>query len=108
MQGTINISEFMAHLADNDLVIAPRKMVKGKTKLTTAELESLRHRYMKRTALKISEILEARLLPLTSPQGVKHWIDQGKIQQSEVLRPKTPNGALKILTIAIKRLGYAD
>jgi len=96
---------FVQQLKDNNLVVAdPAKFTATKAD----DLDRLRHRYLKAPSLTLVQILEAKLLPLTSKQGIRHWIAEGKIMPGEVIHPKTKNGGVKILTSAIRRLGYAN
>jgi hypothetical protein len=59
---------------------------------------------MKQKSISIREIVDAKLLPLRSKEGVRQWIKSNIIRPEEVLI--SSNGQIKILTVAIKRLGY--
>lgn len=95
----INASEFIETLQARGLVI-----------VSAAEFELnnnlLRHRYMKRKSLSLSEIVSAKLLPLKSTKAISDWIEKGKIKPEETYREKTGQQKVMILTSAIRRLGY--
>lgn len=101
MEGYVKISDFMNHLKENNLLIVSKNDFVAATE---EDFNLKRSRLLKQRAVTLHEIVEGRLLPLTTKQGIRHWIEKGIIQQSEVM--KSRNGTIKILTSAIKRLGY--
>jgi hypothetical protein len=101
MEGFVNISEFVDYLKSNDLVIVSKSEFAA---VTDEDLNLLRARMLKRKSLSISEIIQCKLLPLNSKQGVLHWINGGIIKEDEMY--KNASGKIYILTSAIKRLGY--
>lgn len=68
----------------------------------------IRKKMMKRESVTLKEIVDNNLLPLTSKKGVLHWIESGKIHEKEVIRNVGNNNMIRVLTSAIKRLGYAE
>lgn len=97
----VSIDDFMARLEDEGYVL-----VKGSELylLKEMKLAALQKKYMKRTSLTFKEILEAELLPVATKKGIESWIDRGKIKDTEVV----PGDVRRILTAAIRRLGYDD
>lgn len=103
----INAGQFLDMMKAERLVLVPEEML---SRLLAndkqADLRDMQKRYMRRSALTYKEIIEARLLPLKSKQGIEKWIRAKIIKDTEVLRPT--GKPRKILTSAIRRLGYAE
>lgn len=101
MSGSVYISadEFIATLEKRGLCI-----------VSVAEFEAgkdiLRRRLMKRNVVTIKEIVDHKLLPLTSKKGVEGWISSGRIKSEEVIREAHGKKRTLVLTTAIIRLGY--
>jgi len=98
----VSVADFMQHLQENNLVIIP------KNELNTSQVsfEMMRKLLMKNTNLTFKQVLDHKLLPLTSKQGIESWITRSKIKKDEVFTDK--DGKRRILTSAIRRLGYVD
>lgn len=103
MEGLIKVQDFMDHLKHNDLVIVSRKDLLDASKI---DLDLLRRDSLKKKNLSIKQIIDAKLLPITTKSGVRNWIAEGKFKPDEVF--KTTVGEIRILTSAIKRLGYVE
>jgi len=103
MSEFVNVADFMEHLKRNDLVIVSRKDLLNSSKI---ELDLLRRDLIKKKDLSIKQIIDAKLLPITTKSGVRNWISVGKFKDNEVF--KTSVGEIRILTSAIKRLGYVE
>lgn len=101
MEGLVKIKDFMRHLEKNNLVIVHKTVLKD---VIEEDLQMKRTRLLNQKTVSISEIVEGKLLPLESNQGVRHWIKSGKIRPDEVF--VMAGGQIKVLTSAIKRLGY--
>ena len=101
MEGLVKISELVDFLKANNLVIVSKTDFAA---VTDEDLNLLRVRMLKKRAVTIAEIVNAKLLPLTSKQGVLHWINNEIIKPDEVY--KNHVGKIYVLTSAIKRLGY--
>lgn len=99
----INAAEFVQHLKAEGLVLVNASEL---AELKMLELQDKRRRYLRQPALTFKQILDAKLLPVTSKKGIESMIDRGNIKQDEVLRPK--GGTRKILTSALKRLGITE
>lgn len=99
MEGVVRISEFMDHLKANDLVIVKRGELLDSARIN---LELMQADFLKRKYLSCSEIIKAKLLPLKSDEGIRHWIKRGVIHEDEIFYTST--NRLRILTSAIKRL----
>lgn len=103
MEQFVNIRELMDHMKQNDLVIVSRKDLLNSSKI---ELDLLRRDLMKKKDLSIKQIIDAKLLPITTKSGIRNWISVGKFKEDEVYRTRV--GEIRILTSAIKRLGYVE
>lgn len=101
MEGLVKISELVDYMKANNLVIVSKSEFAA---VTDEDLNLLRARMLKKRSVTIIEIVQAKLLPLNSKQGVLHWIRNGIIKPDEVYKDKV--GKLYVLTSAIKRLGY--
>jgi|LakMenEpi03Aug12_release.lakeMendotaPanAssembly.Ray.scaffolds.fasta_scaffold2372292_1 hypothetical protein len=101
MEGTVKIKDFMDHLKANNLVIVSKSDFVA---VSEEDLQLKRSMLMKQKSISIREIVDAKLLPLRSKEGVRQWIKSNIIRPEEVLI--SSNGQIKILTVAIKRLGY--
>jgi len=101
MDGLISIPEFMAHLKKEGLVIIRADELAA---AQHAELRELQRRYMRQKALKTAQVIEAKLLPLKSKEGIRHWIKDGTLRPGEAYQDEKK--VWWVLTNAIKRLGY--
>jgi hypothetical protein len=100
-QKLIDVNEFMQLLQDKNLVIVSSAEFEAGNIL---KLEAKRKQYLKRTSLTFKEVLELKLLPITSKQGIENWIATGKIKSDEVF--VSSSGKRMILVSALKRLEY--
>lgn len=100
-QRFIDINEFMQLLQDKNLVIVSAAEFEAGHLL---KLEAKRKQLLKRTALTFKEVLELKLLPITTKQGIENWITTGRIKKEEVFMSQA--GKRMMLVSAIKRLGY--
>jgi hypothetical protein len=93
----INAAEFLETLKNKGLVI-----------VSAAEFEAgnefLRAQLMRRKDLSLKEISDSGLLGKKHKRTIQRWIDCGKIKTGEWHREDS--GKVKVLTVAIKRLGY--
>lgn len=99
----IDINEFMEHLKANNLVVADAGLFEEGKQLRLREMQ---RKYMRRTAIKYGEALEAQLLPVTSKTSIDRMVADGKLKKGETYKTKT--GIKMIMTAAIRRLGYSD
>jgi len=97
----ISASEFIETLLSKGLVIVSVKEFE-------AGKELHRKRLMKRKSLSLTEIADARLLPVKNKKTVNDWILSGKIKPEETYREASGKKRVMVLTAAIKRLGYVD
>ncbi len=111
MEGTVNITDFMAHLRDNRLVIVSEDLV-YKRALADAEeakayqLRLLRQKLMRKNAIPFADVIKAGFFDLTSIQGLKHWVNAGKFSKGEAYT--ATNGHWMLMTSALKRMGVAE
>ena len=97
----INANDFITMLETRGLVIISKVDFElGK--------QIARKNIMKRNSLTVKQIVDHELLPLKSKKGVMDWIANGKIHESEVIREIGNKNMIRVLTSAIKRLGYAE
>lgn len=97
----IDANEFINELQSRGLVIVSvNEFEAGK--------EISRRKLMKRKALTLKEIVDHKLLPLTSKRGVENWITNEKIKPEEVIQEQTGKKRILVLTSAITRLGYGS
>lgn len=101
MEGFVNIKDFVQYLEQNNLVVVDKKLFDT---VVQEDLQVKRSRLLKQPSITLREIIDAKLLPLSTKQSVRHWIKNEIIKPNEVLKAK--NGQIKILSSAIKRLGY--
>lgn len=101
MEGVVNIKDFVQYLEQNNLVVVDKKLFDT---VVQEDLQVKRSRLLKQPSITLREIIDAKLLPLSTKQSVRHWIKNEIIKPNEVLKMK--NGQIKILSSAIKRLGY--
>lgn len=97
----INAVEFLETLKDHGLVIVSAREYEA-----TKDLQ--RKRLMKRKSLSLLEIVNNNLLPLKSTKAVIDWTISGKIKKDEWYQEEGGKKRIMILTIALKRLGYAE
>ena len=103
MENVIKISEFIKTLKSEGLVIVS---VKELDRLTGQKVLLNRKDLLKRQALTIREMLLLEVLPVKTKQGIRYWIEDGTIMESEVIR--NHNGLIKIRTSFLKRKGYVN
>lgn len=97
----INANEFITMLESRGLVIISKVDFElGK--------QIARKNILKRNSLTLKEIVDHELLPLKSKKGVNDWIENGTIKEGEVIRNIGNKNMIRVLTSAIKRLGYAE
>jgi hypothetical protein len=101
MSEFINVTDFINHLKQHDLVIVSRSELLNSSKI---ELDLKRRDFLKKKDLSIKDVIDAKFLPVGTKNGVRNWIAEGKIKEGEVY--KNSVGQIRILTSAIKRLGY--
>lgn len=97
----INANDFLESLKLKGLVIVSAKEFEA-----TKDLD--RKRMMRKKSLSLKEIVDYKLLPVTSKKGVESWIHRQKIKPDEVFRETTGKKRIMVLTAAIRRLGYVD
>ena len=97
----VDINDFMSVLQERGLLI-----------VSAAEFEVgknlKRKQLMKRKALSLKEIIDHKLLPIGSKEGLNKWVRNGKIKPDETYVESEGMKRIMILTSAIKRLGYED
>ena len=91
----------MRHLEKNNLVIVHKNVLEH---VVEEDLQMKRTRLLNQKTVSLREIVDGKLLPLNSKESVRHWIKSEKIRPDEVF--VMAGGQIKILTSAIKRLGY--
>lgn len=97
----IDANEFIETLLAKGLVIVSAKELE-------AGKEIERRKLMRRKSLSLSEIVKAKLLPLSTAKGVNGWIVSGKIKDGEWYQESSGYKKVMVLTSAIKRLGYDE
>lgn len=101
-QKLIDVNEFMKTLEARGLVIVSATEFEAGHLM---KLEAKRKQYLKKSSLTFKEVLELKLLPVTTKQGIENWIKTGKIKEGETFLSN--EGKRMMLTSALKRLGYA-
>lgn len=87
----VNISDFMNHLKQNDLVIVSRQELLEQEHIKVA---LIRDRIERKRWLTIKEIVDAELLPVRTKQAVLQWIKTERIKPKYV--SKNDAGVIKI------------
>ena len=103
MENLIKASDFVKHLKQEGLVIISLKEL---DQISNRALLQKRNDLLKKKFLKISELLALKLLPVKTSQGIRHWINEGKIKPTELM--KLDNGVIKISTSFLIRAGYVN
>lgn len=99
MTGTVDISAFMDHLEKNDLVIAPKSLVKQ------AELVNLQNSLKRKKLLTFNEISQAKLLGDITPRAVKSFVMKyAKKDKEYVLLKNGKRPVYKVPMATIERL----
>lgn len=101
-QKLIDANEFMKTLQEKGLLIVSAAEFEAGHIL---KLEAKRKLMLKRPSLTFKEVLDLKLLPITTKTGIENWIKTGKIKETEIMISK--EGKRMILTSALYRMGYA-
>jgi len=104
LDGIINISQFINHLKKEGLIIVSKADYEQKINFTSTRLRDLQKKYLSKEYLTFKQILEAKLLPITSRQSINNWIDKGIFLDGEAFRGS--DGKMKIITSAIVRIRH--
>lgn len=96
----VEVSEFMNFLKANDLVIVSASEFQANRQI---ELNALRARLLKKRALSINDIVQAKLLPYSTKQGVRHWMDKNLKQNEHWYQEAKGQKRIMILTEVIKK-----
>lgn len=99
----VEVSEFMNFLKQNDLVIVSASEFQANKQI---ELNALRARLLKKRAVSINEIVQAKLLPYSTKQGVRHWMDKNLKQNEHWYQETKGKNRIMILTEKLKE--YVD
>jgi hypothetical protein len=97
----VEVNDFMQMLKDNSLII-----------VSAAEFEMnsalRRSRLLKKKSLSLTEIIDAKFLPVKTNKSLIDWTLSGKIKPTEFYQEKSGLKRIMILTAALKRLGCND
>lgn len=105
METTVKVIEvpaFMEFLKENGLMIGKASDFVGKKEF---DLNVHRANIVKKTAITLKEVLDAKILPVKSKHAVNYWIEQGKFKEGETYKCAKTNKTM-ILVSALVRLGY--
>ena len=105
MEATVNVIEvpaFMEFLKENGLMIGKASDFVGEKEF---DLSVRRANLAKKKAVTLKEILDARILKVTSKRSLMRWIDEGKIREGESYKCQKSN-QIMVMTSALKRLGF--
>lgn len=103
MNGTVSIPELMDYLKQNELVIVHRSDYERVTGIADRKLEMMQEKALRKDALTLKEIIDLKLLPYTSKQGIRNLLKTGKLKSYELYTDPKSNKQ-KINTAAIKRI----
>lgn len=101
MNSFINATEFINHLKEHNLVIVSKTEL---DRISVVKLQQKRSDLLKKKSLTLSELLKLELLPVTSKQALRKWIENEKIKPNEILH--TSEGVIKVKVSFLERLGY--
>ncbi len=102
MTGTIEISAFMQHLEQNDLVISPRTLVEER--LMDLEVLKLRKSAKRQKALSYKEIADAQLWGEITTRAVKKFA-QKYAKEGEIFGTKKGDRPVqKVVITAVQRI----
>lgn len=100
MKEVVELNQFMKHLQDNDLMIVRKEDYLKKKDL---ELTRIQRAFFKRTNVTINQLLEAKVVNVTTKQAILYWLKVGKIRKSDHFKNSkgvnmlTMEGILRIL-----------
>lgn len=80
MKGRVDVQEFVKHLKDNGLLIVKKEEYLEATGLRIIKLQK---ELFKRDNSTLLQVVNAKVLPLTTKNGLKNWIANGKIKNDE-------------------------
>lgn len=103
MNNVINTAEFIQTLKREGLIIVS---IAELDRMSFKKQNQKRDMLLARKSLTLLEIIKLDILPIKTKQGIRSWIETGKILQSEV--STSFDGKIKIKTSFLKRLGYVD
>lgn len=96
----IEINEFMRFLQKNDLVIVSAAEFQANKQI---ELNALRAKLLKKKAICISDIVKAELLPYSTTQGVRHWLDRQLTKNVHYYQESSGKRRIMVLTEVLKK-----
>lgn len=80
MTKVVDINEFVSYLKANDLVIVSASEFQANKQV---ELNVLRARLLKKKAVSVNEVVQGKLLPYSTKQGVRHWMERERLVKNE-------------------------
>lgn len=95
----IKVADLVKYLEDNDLLIVSASEFQANKEI---ELNALRARLLRKKALCVSDIVKAKLLPYTSSQGVRHWIEKKLKKDVHYYQEVSGKKRIMILTDVVK------
>lgn len=102
MEATVDIHEFMQHLEDQGLMIAPRSLVERN--IEDREIQAKKRRALAKKALTFKEVSEARLWGDISVKAVKSYALKHAKPSEVVTVPRGKSEQYKIMISAVKRI----
>lgn len=101
MNNVINTAEFIQTLKREGLIIVS---IAELDRMSLKKQNQKRDMLLARKSLTLLEIIKLDILPIKTKQGIRAWIESGKILTTEV--STSFDGKIKIQTSFLKRLGY--
>lgn len=96
MEGTVNISDFIAHLRDNDLVIVPQRLV-------AKDYATMQKKLLRKNMATYKEIADSGIWGQISKTRV-YQIAHLRCRDNEIVMFGAQGNAAKIVSPAIKRI----
>ncbi len=103
MSATINVipvNDFLNFLKENRLVIVSQDDYEANKKI---DLAIKRERLMKKKAVPLSEIIDAKIFKYTTRMGLQQAIENGLLKQGEWFQETKGHNRIMVLTSALKK-----
>lgn len=105
MEAKVNVIEvpvFMEFLKENGLMIGKASDFVGKKEF---DLNVHRANITKKKAVTLKEVLDAKILPVKTKNGLNYWIEQEKFKDGETYKCAKTNKTM-IMVSALQRMGF--
>ena len=95
----VNLKDFVNHLEHNGLMVVRKDDYLKKSGL---ELAKIQKEFFGKTNVTLLQIVRAKVVNVTTKQGLRVWIKDGTIREDEHF--KTSKGVIKVRVKAIERI----